>query len=52
MATNLPPAPQPLPTARYSIGHDFYVFANEATGAVSVVYKRKQGGYGLIEPRK
>ena len=33
------------------IGHDFFVFRNAETGEVSVVYRRKNGGYGLIEPR-
>ncbi len=33
------------------LGHQFYVFKNEETDAVCVVYKRnKAGGYGLIEP--
>lgn len=36
----------------HSIGHDFYVFQNQDTNAISVVYKRKLGGYGLIEPSK
>lgn len=31
------------------LGHEFFVFKNtEEDGAMSVVYKRKQGGYGLI----
>ena len=31
------------------LGHEFFVFKNmEEDDAVSVVYKRKQGGYGLI----
>lgn len=31
------------------LGHEFFVFRNmDADDAVSVVYKRKQGGYGLI----
>ncbi len=30
--------------------HDFYVFANSDTEQVNVVYRRKDGRYGLIEP--
>lgn len=31
------------------LGHEFFVFRNmDAEDAVSVVYKRRQGGYGLI----
>lgn len=32
------------------LGHDFYVFCNADTDEVNVVYKRKNGTYGLIEP--
>lgn len=32
------------------LGHDFYVFCNSETEEVNVVYKRKNGTYGLIEP--
>jgi putative sigma-54 modulation protein len=32
------------------LGHDFYIFFNEDTSAVSVVYKRKNGTYGLLLP--
>ena len=32
------------------LGHDFYVFCNAETDEVNVVYKRKNGTYGLIEP--
>ena len=33
------------------IGHDFFVFRNAGTEAVNVVYRRRDGGYGLIEPQ-
>ena len=32
------------------LGHDFFVFCNAETDEVNVVYKRKNGAYGLIEP--
>lgn len=32
------------------LGHDFFVFCNAETEEVNVVYKRKNGTYGLIEP--
>ena len=32
------------------LGHSFYVFSNSETDEVNVVYKRKNGTYGLIEP--
>jgi len=34
------------------IGHEFFLFLNTETDALSVVYKRKDGGYGLIRPEK
>ncbi len=33
------------------IGHDFYVFTDNVTGLVNVVYRRKNGGYGIIKPK-
>jgi putative sigma-54 modulation protein len=33
------------------VGHDFFVFQNEESGDVNVLYRRSQGGYGLIEPQ-
>ncbi len=32
------------------LGHDFYLFCNAETEQLNVVYKRKGGTYGLIEP--
>ena len=32
------------------LGHSFYVFVNAETEEINVVYKRKGGTYGLIEP--
>lgn len=32
------------------LGHEFFVFSNAETNQVNVVYKRKDGNYGLIEP--
>jgi len=32
------------------IGHDFFVFRNADSGEINVVYRRRDGQYGLIEP--
>lgn len=32
------------------VGHDFFVFINSDTEETNVVYRRKDGNYGLIEP--
>lgn len=32
------------------LGHDFFVFSNGDSEEVNVVYRRKDGNYGLIEP--
>lgn len=32
------------------LGHDFFLFFNKNTGRVAVLYKRKDGYYGIIEP--
>ena len=32
------------------LGHDFYVFCNAESDEVNVVYRRKNGTFGLIEP--
>lgn len=33
------------------IGHDFFVFRNAESDEINVVYRRRDGGYGLIEPQ-
>lgn len=33
------------------IGHDFFVFRNADTDEINVVYRRRDGDYGLIEPQ-
>ena len=32
------------------VGHQFYMYRNAETGEINVVYKRKDGTYGLLEP--
>ena len=32
------------------VGHDFFVFRNADTETINVVYRRRDGDYGLIEP--
>ena len=31
------------------VGHDFFVFVNSDTDVINVIYKRKEGDYGIIE---
>jgi ribosome hibernation promoting factor len=33
------------------IGHDFFVFRNAETSEINVVYRRRDGDFGLIEPQ-
>ncbi len=33
------------------LGHDFFVFSNAETDATNVLYRRRDGSYGLLEPR-
>jgi putative sigma-54 modulation protein len=32
------------------VGHDFFLFRHIETTEINVVYRRRDGGYGLIEP--
>ena len=34
------------------IGHDFFVFVNQDSDEVNVIYKRRDGNYGVIEPAR
>lgn len=34
------------------LGHQFYLFNNSEDDTISVVYRRKDGGYGLLSPEK
>jgi putative sigma-54 modulation protein len=48
-------AMKPMPTEEAVLqmellGHNFFVYSNAETEEVNVVYKRKDGNYGLIEP--
>ncbi len=45
-----PMAPEEAAMQMEMVGHDFYVFTDATTDNVAVVYRRKSGGYGLIEP--
>lgn len=45
-----PMSPQEAVLQMEMVGHDFYVFIDDATSSVAVVYKRRNGGYGLIAP--
>ena len=33
------------------LGHDFFLFKNDDEDCVSLVYKRKDGNYGIINSR-
>lgn len=47
-----PMSPEDAVTQMEQLGHSFYVFENAANGKVCVLYVRKDGDYGLIEPEK
>jgi putative sigma-54 modulation protein len=33
------------------VDHDFYMFRNQETNEINVIYIRNHGGYGVIQPR-
>jgi putative sigma-54 modulation protein len=45
-----PMNPEDAAAQMEALGHDFYVYTNPSTNAVNVIYKRRDGHYGLIEP--
>ena len=45
-----PMAPEEAVLQLELIGHDFFVFRNAESHEVNVVYRRRDGNYGLIEP--
>jgi putative sigma-54 modulation protein len=44
-----PMAPEEAALQLELVGHDFYVFTNSETNETAVVYRRRDGNYGLIE---
>lgn len=61
----LPPTPQVVKQKQFSlqpmsieeacdqmelVGHDFFVFFNRESDAVNVLYQRKDGNYGVLQP--
>lgn len=47
-----PQAPEEAILQMNMLGHAFYMFRNAETEAVNVVYKRKDGGYSILEPEE
>jgi putative sigma-54 modulation protein len=33
------------------LGHDFFVYTDDVTGLTNVLYRRKDGGYGILKPK-
>jgi putative sigma-54 modulation protein len=45
-----PMGPEEAAAQMELVGHDFFVFRNAETDEVNVIYRRRDGNYGLIEP--
>jgi putative sigma-54 modulation protein len=45
-----PMSPEDAALQMEALGHSFFVFHNMETDTISVLYKRHDGNYGLIEP--
>ena len=48
--TMIPMGPEEAALQLELVGHDFFVFRNDRTREINVVYRRKDDTYGLIEP--
>lgn len=46
-----PMTPEDAAIQMEALGHDFFLFRNAENDLVSVIYRRFDGDYGLIEPR-
>ena len=45
-----PQSPEEAILQMNMLGHQFYMFLNSGTDTVNVAYRRKDGGYGILEP--
>jgi putative sigma-54 modulation protein len=45
-----PMTPEEAVAQMETLGYDFFLFSNAETQQANVVYRRRYGGYGLIEP--
>lgn len=45
-----PMTPEDAAFEMEALGHDFFVFRNSDTDQINVIYRRRDGNYGLIEP--
>jgi putative sigma-54 modulation protein len=45
-----PMSPEDAAMQMEALAHDFYMFFNAKTNQVNVIYKRRDGHYGLLEP--
>jgi putative sigma-54 modulation protein len=45
-----PMAPEDAAAQMEALNHDFFMFMNSETDKINVIYRRRDGNYGLIEP--
>lgn len=45
-----PMSPEDAAFEMEALGHDFFVFRNSESDEMNVIYRRRDGNYGLIEP--